>query len=129
MNQQSKSLIDSLVAGRRSPDLTTPTAPVADSPEACPPIKELNESSDEVAPTKKYGGIRRLPYLAIALSFAVIDTAFELEIYSSITRALLFAGLCLPILLVAVHYTLALHKNLWIMHWLELPPVDSASVV
>jgi len=26
-------------------------------------------------------------------------------------------------------YTLALHKNLWIMHWLELPPVDSASVV
>jgi len=25
--------------------------------------------------------------------------------------------------------TLALHKNLWIMHWLELPPVDSASVV
>jgi len=27
------------------------------------------------------------------------------------------------------HYTLALHKNLWIMHWLELPPVDSASVV
>jgi len=26
-------------------------------------------------------------------------------------------------------FTLALHKNLWIMHWLELPPVDSASVV
>jgi len=29
----------------------------------------------------------------------------------------------------AIQYTLALHKNLWIMHWLELPPVDSASVV
>jgi len=106
MNQQSKSVIDSLVAGRKSSDLTAPTTPVADRPEACPPIKELNESSGGISPAKQYGGIRRLPYLAIVLSFAIIDRAFGYEIYSNTTITLWFVGWCLLISLVAVHYRL-----------------------
>jgi hypothetical protein len=106
MNQQSKSVIDSLVAGRKSSDLSVPTAPLADRPEACPPIKELDESSGEGSPVKQYGGVRRLPYLAIVLSHGVIDRAFEYAIYSNTTITLCFAGWCLLVALVSVHYRL-----------------------
>ena len=106
MDQQSKSVIDSLVAGRKSPDLTTPTVAAADRPETGPTVKELNKSSSEGSPVKQYGGMRRLTYLAIVLSHVVIDRAFEYAIYSNTTMILYFAGWCLLVALVAVHYRL-----------------------
>ncbi len=69
-------------------------------------IKELDESSGEGSPVKQYGGLRRLPYLAIVLSHVVMDRAFEYAIYSNTTISLCFAGWCLLVALVSVHYRL-----------------------
>jgi len=59
----------------------------------------------------------------------VCDDGIGFDVDQAGARSAVGTGMGLFSIRERLDYTLALHKNLWIMHWLELPPVDSASVV